>query len=102
MSVAAKRQSALNVVALTAWAVAAAPTVHAAPPQPGGGDEFFIYEIGLVTPPPAEAAVRAIIPLAHQVCDARANGQDDLQATALDIVGVATLAYCPQHNNGNW
>ena len=68
-----------------------------------------------------------MIPLAHQVCDARANGQDDLQAAhllwvgkgvdtlgiargsvsglegaALDIVEVATLAYCPKYNNGNW
>ncbi len=78
-------------------------------------------------PKPSVSAVRAIIPLAHQVCDARANGQDDLQAAhlvwvnkgvdtlkvasgstiglehiALDIVGYATLSYCPQYDNGNW
>jgi predicted small lipoprotein YifL len=95
--------------------------------QPGDGDGFFINEIRTVFTPPPEAAIRAIIPLAHQVCDARANGQDDLQAAhlvwvgkgvdtlgiawgstagleaaALDIAESATLAYCPQHNNGDW
>jgi hypothetical protein len=25
-----------------------------------------------------------------------------LEAAALDIVDVATLAYCMQYNNGNW
>jgi Protein of unknown function (DUF732) len=75
------------------------------------------------TPPTSEAAARAIIPLAQQVCDARARGESDLQAasimlagdavetlglasgsgmgdeqTALDIVNAATLSYCPQYN----
>ena len=81
----------------------------------------------LAAPRTSEAAARAIIPLAHQVCDARAQGQSDLQAAhlvwvgkgvdmlgvtfgsvsgqesaALDIVEAATLAYCPTYNNGNW
>jgi hypothetical protein len=79
------------------------------------------------SPPASEAAARAIIPLAHQVCDARAQGQSDLQAahtvlagkgldtlgvpsgsvigaekTAPDIVNAATLAYCPKYNKSNW
>ena len=73
------------------------------------------------------SAIRASIPLAHQVCAARANGQDDLKAArlvssangvqtlgvstgstigdesvALQIVDAATLAYCPKYNNGNY
>jgi hypothetical protein len=76
------------------------------------------------TPPTSEAAARAIIPLAQQVCDARTRGETDLQAagmvlagngvetldlasgsgiedgqTALDIVNAATLSYCPQYNS---
>ena len=106
----------------------ATSTAGAAPLQPGGGDPFFIAEIEAVfKPPPSESAIQAIIPLAHQVCTARAAGQDDLQAAelvwagkgvdtlgiargsqqgleaaALDIVGVATLAYCPKYNNGDY
>ena len=117
------------VVAVATSAVVAAPTAHAAPAQPGGGDEFFIEYMtsSAFTPRTSEASVRAIIPLAHQVCDARAQGQDDLQAarivmagkgvdllrvpsgsvigdekTALDIVNAATLAYCPTYNTSNW
>jgi hypothetical protein len=100
------------------------------PLQPGSGDEFFISYIQNSTdfsPRPSVSAIRAIIPLAHQACDARAKGQDDLQAAhlvwagkatetlglangsviglesaALGIVGAATLAYCPTYNSGNW
>jgi hypothetical protein len=112
---------------LVIFAVAAAPAANATP-GPGDGDAFFIPEIETVfSPAPSESSIRAIIPLAHQVCDARASGQDDLQAAhlvwagkgvntlgiargstigleaaALDIVGVATLAYCRQYNNSNW
>lgn len=112
---------------LVIFAVAAAPAANATP-GPGDGDSFFIpYMQNLFKPSPPESSIRAIIPLAHQVCDARANGQDDLQAAhlvwaakgvdtlgiargstigleaaALDIVGAATLAYCPTYNNGNW
>jgi hypothetical protein len=107
-----------------------AATAQSAPLQPGSGDEFFIDYIQNSTdfsPKPSVSAIRAIIPLAHETCDARANGQDDLEAahlvwvgkatetlglangsviglesSALDIVGAATLAYCPKYNNGNW
>jgi hypothetical protein len=115
-------------VAAVAVTVTVAPTAHATP-GPGDGDPFFIKYMtsSAFTPPASEGAVRAIIPLAHQICDARANGQDDLQAarivmagkgvdvlqvpsgsvigdekTALDIVNAATLAYCPTYNNSNW
>lgn len=116
-------------VALFALAVVtSAPHARADPNQPGAGDSFFVpYTQNLFKPSPPESSIRAIIPLAHQVCDARASGQDDLQAAhlvwaakgvdtlgiargstigleaaALDIVGAATLAYCPKYNNGNW
>ncbi|MDQ2636401.1 MAG: DUF732 domain-containing protein [Actinomycetota bacterium] len=104
-----------------------APTALSEPLQPGDGDEFFINYFDSYSPRPPESAIRAIIPLAHQACEARANGQDDLQAThlvwagkatdtlglaagsvialehrALDIVGAATLAYCPEYSNSNW
>lgn len=118
----------LSGLLLAIFAVAAAPAATAAPAQPGDGDAFFIPEIQTVfKPPPSESAIREIIPLAHQVCDARASGQDDLQAAhlvwvgkgvstlgiargstlgleeaALQIVDTATLAYCRQYNNGNW
>lgn len=98
------------------------------PLRPGDGDAFFISQIlSGFQPSPPVPAVRAVIPIAHKVCDARAAGQDDLQAAhlvwtskavdtlglvngsvqgleaaALDIVGIATLAYCPTYNNGNW
>ena len=116
-----------QAVVLAAVAVAGASSAHA---QPGGGDDQFITNIANspeFSPTPPLSAVRAIIPLAHQVCDARANGQDDLQAahlvwaakgvntlgvakgsvigletTALDIVEIATLAYCPRYYNGNY
>jgi hypothetical protein len=101
-----------------------------ADPGPGSGDDFFISYVQGSTdfsPKPSASAIRAIIPLAHQACDARASGQDDLQAahilwagkaiqtlglangseiglesSALSLVGAATLAYCPKFNNGNW
>ena len=119
----------LSGLLLALVAVAAAPAASATPAQPGDGDAFFIPNIQTVLKPsPPESSIRAIIPLAHQVCDARAKGQDDLQAahivwaskatetlglangsviglresSALDIVGAATLAYCPQYNNGVW
>ena len=108
---------------LTVLAVAVAPTAHAEP-GPGSGETFFVdYMTRVFTPPTSEAAARAIIPLAQQVCDVRAQGQTDLQAanvvlagdgvetlglatgsqvadekTALDVVNAATLAYCPQYN----
>lgn len=104
-------------------AVAMAPTA-AAEPGPGSGETFFVdYMTRVFTPPTSEAAARAVIPLAQQVCQARTQGQTDLQAanivltgnglatlglasgsevgdekTALDIVNAATLAYCPQYN----
>jgi hypothetical protein len=109
---------------LAILAVAVAPTAHAEP-GPGSGETFFVdYLTRVFTPPTSEAAARAIIPLAQQVCDARAQGQSDLQAativlagdgvetlglasgsgtgdeaTAMDIVNAATLAYCPQYNS---
>jgi hypothetical protein len=116
-------------VALMAVAVVLAPNTHADPSsQPGDGDPFFIsYMTSVFQPPTTESGARAIIPLAHQVCDARASGQSDLQAAhlvmtgggvdklgaafgsvagqenaALNIVEAATLAYCPTYNNGNW
>jgi hypothetical protein len=120
----------LRASALATAALATVPIANATPPQPGDGDSFFISSIANssnFSPQPPVSAVRAIIPLAHQVCDARANGQDDLQAahlvwagkgveslgvangsvmglesTALQIVGLATLAYCRQYNYGNW
>jgi len=80
-----------------------------------------------ITPSASAAKARAIIPLAHQVCDAEAQGQDDFQAahivlagkgvdtlrvpsgsligdekTALAIVDAATLAYCPTYNHSNF
>ncbi|WP_081292797.1 DUF732 domain-containing protein [Mycobacterium colombiense] len=110
---------------LALFVTAAAPVANA---TPGEGDSFFIpYMANLFKPSPPESSIRAMIPFAHQVCDARASGQDDLQAAdlvwsgkgvdtlgiargstigleaaALDIVGAATLAYCPKYNNGNW
>jgi hypothetical protein len=117
-------------VALIALAVVAgAPRTHADPAfQPGDGDPIFIsYMTTVFQPPTTVAGARAIIPLAHQVCDARAKGLSDVQAeylvltsggldtlgvplasdsrrdsAALGIVEVATLAYCPTYNNGNW
>lgn len=110
-------------------ALVATPSAYAEPAAPGSGDTFFIQYMtsSAFTSPTSEASVRAIIPLAHRVCDARANGQDDFQAarivmagrgvdllgassgsvigdekTALDIVNAATLAYCPTYNNSNW
>jgi hypothetical protein len=111
-------------LAFLAVAVAVAPTAHAEP-GPGSGETFFVdYMTRVFTPPTSEAAARAIIPLAQQVCDARARGETDLQAasivlagdgvetlglasgsgsgdeqTALGIVNAATLSYCPQYNN---
>ena len=109
--------------ALAVSAIALAPAAQAEP-GPGSGETFFVdYLTRVFTPPTSEAAARAIIPLAQQVCDARARGQSDLQAagvvlagngvetvglatgssiddekTALDIVNASTLAYCPQYN----
>lgn len=119
--------SRLIVASLATLAVAGAPDAQA---QPGGGDDQFISYIEKspeFSPTPPVSAVRTIIPLAHQVCDARGDGQDDLQAahlvwaakgvttlgvakgsvigletTALEIVEIATLAYCPQYDNGNY
>lgn len=117
-----------TAVALATLVVAAAPSAYAQPPTPGTGDEFFIYYVTTVAAEGAsEAAVQSIIPLAHEVCDARAQGQSGLQAAhlvwagkgvealgvpsgsdrgdqhiALDIVNGATLAYCPQYNDSNW
>jgi hypothetical protein len=117
----------MAAAALAAIAFATAPAAHAEP-APGSGDPFFIeYMTSVFTPRASEGAARAIIPLAHQVCDARAQGQSDLQAaqivlagkgvetlgvasgsgigdeqTALNIVNAATLAYCPTYNNSNW
>jgi Protein of unknown function (DUF732) len=105
-------------------ALAAAPAARAEP-GPGSGETFFVdYLTRVFTPPTTEAAARAIIPLAQQVCDAKAQGQSDLQAssivlagngverlglagdsgsgdevTAINIVNAATLAYCPQYNS---
>jgi Protein of unknown function (DUF732) len=122
------RNSRVAVVFM-AVAVALAPNTHADPSsQPGDGDPFFISCMTSVfQPPTTESGARAIIPLAHQVCGARADGQSDLQAAqlvmtgggvdklgtvfgsvagkenaALNIVEAATLAYCPTYNNGNW
>jgi Protein of unknown function (DUF732) len=116
-------------VALVALAVVtSAPHAHADPSsQPGSGDPFFIsYMTSVFQPPTTAAAARSIIPLAHQVCDARANGQSNLRAAdlvmarggvdklgvalsvsgqesaALSIVEAATLAYCPTYSNGEW
>jgi hypothetical protein len=117
----------MAAAALATIAFATAPAAHTEP-GPGSGDPFFIeYMTSVFTPRTSEAAARGIIPLAHQVCDARAQGQSDLQAaqivlagkgvetlrvasgsgigdekTALDIVNAATLAYCPTYNNSNW
>lgn len=115
-------------LALVLLAASDTPIAHADPPTPGSGDPLFImYMTGIFKPPVTEAAARALIPLAHQVCDAEDQGQDDLQAarivlaghgveklnvpnssqigdekTALAIVNVATLAYCPTHNSSDW
>jgi Protein of unknown function (DUF732) len=112
------------VAGLAILAFAVPPTAHAEP-GPGSGETFFVdYMTRVFTPPTSEAAARAIIPLAQQVCDARTRGETDLQAagmvlagngvetlglasgsaigdeqTALDIVNAATLAYCPQYNS---
>jgi hypothetical protein len=109
--------------ALAMVAVVAAPNAHAEP-GPGSGETFFVdYMTRVFTPPTSEAAARAVIPLAQQVCEARTQGQSDLQAaglvlagngvetlglasgsgvadekTALDVVNAATLTYCPQYN----
>lgn len=75
----------------------------------------------------ALAGARALIPLAHNVCDIRSKGGDDFQAAemlwkgyaldtvglaagstlslesnVLDIVELATEEYCPQYANGNY
>lgn len=110
-------------VALASVALTVAPTAQAEP-GPGSGETFFVdYMTRVFTPPTTEAAARAIIPLAQQVCDAKAVGQSDVQAasiviggngletlgvasgsgigddqTALEVVNAATLAYCPQYN----
>jgi hypothetical protein len=113
------------VAGLAVWVVPVAATpVAAAEPGPGSGETFFVdYMTRVFNPPTSEAAARAIIPLAQQVCDARAQGQTEVQAativvagngvetiglgtgsvagdegTALNIVNAATLAYCPQYN----
>lgn len=111
------------VAGLALMAITVAPAASAEP-GPGSGETFFVdYMTRVFTPPTSESAARAIIPLAQQVCDARAQGQTDLQAagivvagngvetiglgtgsvtgdegTALNIVNAATLAYCPQYN----
>lgn len=118
-----KVSSVVGGLASVAVAVTVAP-VASAEPGPGSGETFFVdYMTRVFTPPTSDAAARAIIPLAQQVCDARAQGQTDLQAanivvagngvetigfgtgsvtgdegTALNIVNAATLAYCPQYN----
>lgn len=102
---------------------------HAAIDQepPGTGDAFFIDYMTLdFTPATTEEAARALIPMAHKVCDARSKGQSDLEAAqmvwaehgddllgvdidsirreekaALDIVNAATLAYCPKYNTSD-
>jgi hypothetical protein len=64
------------------------PVAHAKPLQPGDGDAFFIAQIqNDFAPTPSLAAIKAIIPLAHQACDARTSGQDDLQAAHLIWAG---------------
>jgi hypothetical protein len=111
-------------VAMATIALAAAPAARAEP-GPGSGETFFVdYLTRVFNPPTTEAAARAIIPLAQQVCDAKEQGQSDLQAssivlagngverlglagdsssgdevTAINIVDAATLAYCPQYNS---
>lgn len=111
-------------VAVTVWVPVGIAPFASAEPGPGSGETFFVdYMTRVFTPPTSESAARAIIPLAQQVCDARAQGQTDLQAanivvagngvetiglgtgsevgdekTALDIVNASTLAYCPQYN----
>lgn len=123
----ARTSSAIGA-GLAALAVGAAPVAQGQP-TPGTGDPFFIQYLtsSAFDPPATVAGARAIIPIAHEVCDARAQGQDDLQAarlvmagkgvellraqsgspigddhTALKIVNAATLAYCPTYNNSNW
>ncbi|HXL61317.1 MAG TPA: DUF732 domain-containing protein [Mycobacterium sp.] len=117
----------LSVAVLGALAVTVPQVGHADPTQPGTGDDFFINYVQNEFSGVRLSAIRASIPLAHQVCAARANGQDDLQAArlvssangvqtlgvstgstigdesvALQIVDAATLAYCPTYNNGNY
>jgi hypothetical protein len=106
---------------LAILSVAVAPTAQAEP-GPGSGETFFVdYMTRVFTPPTSEGAARGIIPLAQQVCAAKAQGQTDYEAAslvlagnalerigvasgpdderaALDIVNAATLAYCPQYN----
>jgi hypothetical protein len=123
------RDRGVRVALIALAVVAVAPRAHADPSfQPGDGDPIFInYMTTVFQPPTTVAGAQAIIPLAHQVCDARAKGLSDVQAeylvmtsegldrlgvpvasidrresAALGIVEVATLAYCPIYNNGNW
>lgn len=103
--------------------VASVPTAQAEP-GPGSGETFFVdYMTRAFTPPTSEAAAREIIPLAQLVCEAKSRGESDQQAanivlagngvvilglstgssagdqqTAIDVVNVSTLAYCPQYN----
>lgn len=76
-------------VALIAVVLVLVPNTHADPSsQPGDGDPFFIsYMTSVFQRPTTQSGARAIIPFAHQVCDARASGQSDLQAAQLVMSG---------------
>lgn len=107
---------------LVVCALTLAPVAHAEP-GPGSGETFFVdYMTRVFAPPATEAAARALLPLAQQVCAAKTSGQTDLQAagivlsgggletlgvpvgngqdeqTALEVVNASTLSYCPQYN----
>ena len=60
----------LSVVVLAALAVTAPQVGHADPTQPGTGDDFFINYVQNEFSGVRLSAIRATIPLAHQVCAA--------------------------------
>lgn len=120
----------ITAVGLVSAALCCIADAGAAPLQPGTGDDFFIpvlLQNEKFSPIPTVSAIQSVIPLAKQVCDAKKQGQDDLQAAhvfyagggvaklgfitdsvagdqsaALDVTRYAILAYCPSYNTTNW
>ena len=114
-----------SVTMTTTTTAVASPT-----PTYGGGDDWFVTNVAAIysnSNAVALAGARALIPLAHTVCDLRSKGNDDFQAAQmlwkahagetlglaagsvltlerdmLDIVEFAAEAYCPQYANGNY
>jgi hypothetical protein len=117
-----------TLAALFAVTALLAPAANATPPTPGQGDDFFYYYVTDVMESGSTfSQVQAVIPLAKQVCEAKAEGKTDLEAAnvfytgnGIDTLGIVTgsvagdqsaalevaqgaiLAYCSKYNTTNW